>query len=533
MITELFNRATGEAMSFKTLIDTGLLRVDPPWVLARAGVGVARYGAVGAAVSIAAARYPDRVAVRDELGDLTYADLDRRTNALAHAWIERGLVPGSGVALLIRNHRGFLDAFYAAAKCGARIVLLNTDFAGPQIREVSEREGVDLLVSDSEYADAVSGVAARLGRFVAWTDEPRADSIEALIAGGHDDPPPRVSQHAKVVILTSGTTGTPKGAQREEPKSLLPFGGLFGKVPFRSGEVMEACAPMFHALGLTTVMLGVSLGHTLVLRRRFDAVAVLDSIEQNKVTTVVAVPAMLGRMVEAHADHPTDTSSLRIVFMAGSQLGADLCLRGTAAFGPVLYNLYGSTEVAYATIGTPEELAIEPGSVGSPCPGVVVKLLDDDGREVPVGVTGRIFVRNVMPFSGYTGGGGKEVIDGLMSTGDVGHFDGHGFLHIDGRDDDMIVSGGENLFPGEVEELIATHPDVVEASCIGVDDEQFGKRLHAFVVCRGQALSEDDVKGYVKDNLARFKVPREVTFLDELPRNPTGKVLKRELEKLT
>ncbi|RNL81113.1 acyl-CoA synthetase [Nocardioides marmorisolisilvae] len=533
MISDLLTRAAGEALSFKTLIDSGILRADPPWVLAKAGGAVARYGAVGAALSIAAARYPDRVGIRDELGDLTYADLERRSNALANEWRARGLEPGSGVALLIRNHRGFVDAFYAAAKCGARTVLLNTDFAGPQIREVCAREGVDLLVHDEEYTAMVGDVPAPLGRFLAWTDAPGPGTIESLIRSGDDAPPPRVSVHAKIVILTSGTTGTPKGAQREEPKSLLPFGGLFGKVPFRSQEVMEGCAPMFHALGLTTAMLGVTLGHTLVLRRRFDAVATLESIEQNRVTTVVAVPAMLSRMVEAAPEHPRDTSSLRIVFMAGSQLGADLCLRATETFGPVLYNLYGSTEVAYATIGTPEELAIEPGSVGSPCPGVVVRLFDDEGREVPRGVTGRIFVRNVMPFSGYTGGGGKEVIDGLMSTGDVGHFDGHGFLHIDGRDDDMIVSGGENLFPGEVEELIATHPDVVEASCIGVDDEKFGKRLHAFVVQRESGLTEDAVKDYVKDNLARFKVPRAVTFLDELPRNPTGKVLKRKLQELT
>ncbi|MFL6023279.1 MAG: acyl-CoA synthetase [Marmoricola sp.] len=529
----LVDRVTGEALSLKTLFDTGLLRADPPWVLAKAGGAIARYGAVGAALGIAAARYPNKVGVRDELGDLTYAELDRRSNAIANQWRARGLRPGSGVALLIRNHRGFLDAFYAAAKCGARTVLLNTDFAGPQIREVCAREGVDLLVIDEEYLEAVRDVPAPLGRYLAWADEPGPGTLEALIRSGDDAAPPRVSQHAKIVILTSGTTGTPKGAQREEPKSLLPFGGLFGKVPFRSGEVMEGCAPMFHALGLTSTMLGVSLGHTLVLRRRFDAEAVLDSIQENRVTTVVAVPAMLGRMVEASAEHRRDTSSLRIVFMAGSQLGADLCLRATEAFGPVLYNLYGSTEVAYATIGTPDELAIEPGSVGSPCPGVVVKILDDDGREAPRGVTGRIFVRNVMPFSGYTGGGGKEVVDGLMSTGDVGHFDGHGFLHIDGRDDDMIVSGGENLFPGEVEELIATHPDVVEASCIGVDDEKFGKRLHAFVVQRGHDLTEDGVKEYVKDNLARFKVPRAVTFVDELPRNPTGKVLKRKLQELT
>lgn len=537
IINDLVGRAAGEALALKSMIDTGLLRADPPWVLARAGGAIARYGAVGAAVSIAAARYPDRVGISDERGDLTYAELEVRSNAIANAWRRRGLRPGDGVALLARNHRGFLDAFYAAAKCGARTVLLNTDFAGPQIREVCGREGVDLLVHDEEYAAMVDEVVAPLGRFLAWTDAPGSagptgDTLEALIAAGDPANPPRVSQHAKVVILTSGTTGTPKGALREEPRSLLPFGGLFGKVPFRSGEVMEGCAPMFHALGLTTTMLGVSLGHTLVLRRRFDPVAVLESIERNRVTTVVAVPAMLSRMVEAAAEHRTDTSSLRIVFLAGSQLGADLCVRATEAFGPVVYNLYGSTEVAYATIGTPDELAIEPGSVGSPCPGVVVKILDEDGRELAAGETGRIFVRNVMPFSGYTGGGGKEVIDGLMSTGDVGHFDSHGFLHIDGRDDDMIVSGGENLFPGEVEEQIATHPDVIEAAAIGVDDDEFGKRLHAFVVRRSPGLTEDDVKAYVRENLARFKVPREVTFLDELPRNPTGKVLKRELAAL-
>jgi fatty-acyl-CoA synthase len=531
VISDLLTRAAGEALSLKSLLDAGVLRADPPWVVARAGAAISRYGAVGAAVSIAAARHPDRVAIRDERGDVTYGELEQRTNALANAWIERGLRPGGGVALLIRNHRGFLDAYYAAAKCGARVVLLNTDFAGPQIREVAEREGVDLLVHDEEYAEAVAEVGARLGRFLAWTDTPADDTLDALILDAAPTPPPKVDQHAKVVILTSGTTGTPKGAQREEPKSLLPFGGLFGKVPFRSGEVMECCAPMFHALGFTMAMLGIALGHTLVVRRRFDPVAVTESLDANRVTTLIVVPVMLQRLIDQPA--PASAEALRIIFVGGSQLGGDLCVRATATFGPVLYNLYGSTEVAYATIGTPDELAIAPSSVGSPCLGTVVRILDDDGKALPDGVSGRIFVRNVMPFSGYTGGGGKEIIDGLMSTGDVGHFDGNGFLHIDGRDDDMIVSGGENLFPGEVEELIATHPDVVEVAAIGVDDEAFGKRLHAFVVRRHDGLTEDAVKDYVRDNLARFKVPRTVTFLDELPRNPTGKVLKRALKELT
>jgi fatty-acyl-CoA synthase len=199
--------------------------------------------------------------------------------------------------------------------------------------------------------------------------------------------------------------------------------------------------------------------------------------------------------------------------------------------GEKLYNFYGSTEVAYATFATPEDLRAAPGCAGRVPIGAVVKLYDFDGRPVEaIDRPGRIFVGNGFQFDGYTGGGSKEVIDGLMSTGDVGHFDAAGRLWIDGRDDDMIVSGGENLFPGEVEELLITHPAVEEAAVIGVEDEEFGKRLAAFVVRRDDApLTEDGVREFVKANLARYKVPRDVTFLDELPRTPTGKVLKREL----
>jgi fatty-acyl-CoA synthase len=200
------------------------------------------------------------------------------------------------------------------------------------------------------------------------------------------------------------------------------------------------------------------------------------------------------------------------------------------AFGPVVYNLYGSTEIAYATIATPEDLEAEPGTAGKVVRGSIVKLFDEDGKEVPAGESGRIFVGNFSQFEGYTGGGNKDMLEGLMASGDVGHFDSEGRLFVDGRDDEMIVSGGENVFPAEVEELLGAHESIREAAAIGVDDEKFGQRLKAFVVlCDGAKLSEDDVKGYVKENLANYKVPREVVFLDELPRNPTGKVLKREL----
>jgi fatty-acyl-CoA synthase len=242
---------------------------------------------------------------------------------------------------------------------------------------------------------------------------------------------------------------------------------------------------------------------------------------------------MLRRMVDLGEDeiNQRDLSSLKIIFVSGSALGADLTQRGMELFGPVIYNLYGSTEVAYATIATPEDLEADAASVGKVVRGSVVKILDEDGNDVPRGESGRIFVGNFSQFEGYTGGGGKEAVKGLISSGDVGHFDDHDRLFIDGRDDEMIVSGGENVFPAEVEELLGAHEAIEEAAAIGVDDEKFGQRLKAYVVLRdGSELSEDDVKDYVRENLARYKVPGQVVFLDELPRNPTGKVLKAELE---
>jgi fatty-acyl-CoA synthase len=258
----------------------------------------------------------------------------------------------------------------------------------------------------------------------------------------------------------------------------------------------------------------------------------LDSLAANRATAMVAVPVMLQRIVDLGEAEiaARDLTSLRVIFVSGSAVGPSLVRRATGVFGPVIYNLYGSTEVAEATIATPDDLALDPATVGRPPRGTVVKILGEDGTELPTGQTGRIFVGNNAQFEGYSGGGHKERINGLMSSGDVGHFDERGLLFIDGRDDEMIVSGGENVFPAEVEHLLAGHEAIVEAAAIGVDDERFGQRLKAFVVVRdGMSLSADEVRDYVRENLATYKVPREVVFLDQLPRNPTGKVLKREL----
>ncbi|WP_280444263.1 AMP-binding enzyme, partial [Nocardia brasiliensis] len=256
-------------------------------------------------------------------------------------------------------------------------------------------------------------------------------------------------------------------------------------------------------------------------------------LADQRAQVLVLVPTMLRRILDLGPEVLAryDTSSLRIVFSAGSALPAALGDAAAAAFGDVLYNFYGSTEVGVAAIATPEDWRAASGTVGRPPTACTVQLYDEDGRVITEpGRRGTIYVRSMLSFSGYSGGGNKDIVDGLLSSGDVGHWDSGGRLFIDGRDDDMIVSGGENVFPGEVEELLYAHPAIAEAAIVAVPDDEFGQRLAAFVVRHpGQELDADAVRAYVKANLARFKVPRDVTFVDELPRTSTGKLLRRDL----
>ncbi|MDQ2676994.1 MAG: AMP-binding protein, partial [Actinomycetota bacterium] len=292
-------------------------------------------------------------------------------------------------------------------------------------------------------------------------------------------------------------------------------------------------APLFHSWGFAHFSIGLSLSSTYVLRRKFDPEATLGLIADNKAQALIVVPVMMQRILQLDKEtiDKYDLSSLKATCASGSALPGELATEWMDATGDNLYNLYGSTEVAWATIATPRDLRDAPGTAGRIPHGTHLKIYDDDENELPQGETGRIFVGNEMKFEGYTGGGNKDIIDGLLSSGDVGHLDEQGRLFIDGRDDEMIVSGGENVFPREVEDLLAGHEAVDEVAVIGVDDEKYGQALKAFIVTTSSgSLDEDAAKKYVKENLAGYKVPREVEFLDELPRNATGKVLKRELE---
>ncbi len=524
----------------KTLLDTGMFEPMRPDKAVRSLSALRRWGPTPAAAYTGAAiRHPGRTAVVDDRGSLTFEEVHRRTNALARAMHEAGISERDSVAIMCRNHRGFIDATVACSKLGASALYLNTAFAGPQITDVLERENPQAVIYDEEFTDLVSEGAAGRIRFIAWSEpkaRPSADAgdplLEELIAHAEDSDLQPPVERGRVVILTSGTTGTPKGAARKQPESLEPVATLFSKIPLKARETTMIAAPMFHSWGFAHFTLGLPLGSTFVLRRRFDPEETLRAVAEHGASALALVPVMLQRILDLPPETIAryDVHSLKVIALSGSALPGELATRAMDVFGDILYNLYGSTEVAWATIATPEDLRAAPGTAGKPPIGTVVKLLDSEGREVAPGERGRIFVANEMVFEGYTGGGGKEIVRGLMSTGDVGRFDAQGRLFVDGRDDEMIVSGGENVFPREVEDLLARHEGIAEAAVIGVEDAEFGQRLRAFVVARDSAgLTEDAVKDYVRQNLARYKVPREVVFVAELPRNATGKVLKRVL----
>ncbi|KLO27083.1 acyl-CoA synthetase [Mycolicibacter heraklionensis] len=536
-------RGGAELHYLRKILESGALKLESPRVIASALADGARWGELGMIPALNARRNPNGVAVIDDDGSITFKELDDAVNAVANGLLAMGVRGGDGVAILARNHRWFLIANYGCARVGARLILLNSEFSGPQIKDVSEREGAKLIIYDDEYTAAVAQAEPPLGKLRALGVNPDAEepsgsadeTLAQLIARSSKAPAPKITKHASIIILTSGTTGTPKGANRSTPPTLAPIGGILSHVPFRAGEVTSLPSPMFHALGYLHGTLAMFFGSTLVLRRRFKPATVLEDLEKHKVTAMVVVPVMLSRILDQleKTSPKPDLSSLRIVFVSGSQLGAELATRAMKDLGPVIYNMYGSTEVAFATIAGPADLQYNPATVGQVVRGVKVKILDDNGNELPQGQVGRIFVGNFFPFEGYTGGGGKQIIDGLLSSGDVGYFDERGLLYVSGRDDEMIVSGGENVFPAEVEDLISGHPDVIEATALGVEDKEWGARLRAFVVRKeGSSVDEETIKVYVKEHLARYKVPREVVFLDELPRNPTGKILKRELRDL-
>lgn len=485
----------------------------------------------------AAQRCPDRPGLIDERGSLTWRELDERCNALAAGL--QGLPSGQPrvIGIMCRNHRGFVEALVAADRIGSDILLLNTSFAGPALADVVAREGVDAVIYDEEFTATVDRALAGTPdatRIVAWTDAEHELTIEKLIAGRVGAQPKRTGRKGKMILLTSGTTGTPKGAKQSGGNAGIgTLKAILDRTPWRAEEPIVIVAPMFHAWGFSQLLLAASFACPVITRRKFDPEATLDLIDRHRATGLVVVPVMFDRIMELPVEVRRRYSgrSLRFAAASGSRMRPDVVTAFMDAFGDVIYNNYNATEAGMIATATPADLRAAPDTAGRPAGGTEIRILDPEFNELPTGEVGSIYVRNNTQFDGYTSGNTKDFHAGFMSSGDVGYVDSAGRLFVVGRDDEMIVSGGENVYPIEVEKALAAHPDVADSAVIGVDDEQYGQRLAAFVVLEpGAGATPDALKQHVRDNLANYKVPREITVLDELPRSSTGKILRAELQ---
>jgi acyl-CoA synthetase (AMP-forming)/AMP-acid ligase II len=510
-----------------TLVSAGILTTARPDRLVRQLRAAAKWGAtLAGGYTAAALRQPKALAVIDDEGPRwTFAELNRRTSRLAGVLRKMGAGPDGRVAVLARNSGGLVQTLLACGKLGADAVLLNTGLAEPQVLEGVQRQGVRIVVADPEFTPLLTNLPSA----TAWVS---TDALDALIDHAPDvrmDPP---ASPGRLVVLTSGTTGAPKGARRPTPKGLSAAVALLSRIPLHTLDRILIAAPLFHTWGLAAMQVGMPLCATLVLQRRFDAEECLRAVEESRCTVMFVVPVMLQRIMalppEVRARY--DTASLRIVVSSGSALPGALVTSFQDAFGDILYNFYGSTEVSAAAIATPADLRAAPTTAGHPPLGSRLAILGPSGEPLPPGEVGWIYVGNDLLFEGYTDGSGREVRHHLMDTGDRGYLDADGRLFISGRGDDMIISGGENVFPRPVEEALATLPGVLDAAVVGVPDAEYGQRLIAYVVAHPRAgLDEDLVRDFLRHRVARFALPREVIFVAELPRTQTGKVLKRVL----
>jgi acyl-CoA synthetase (AMP-forming)/AMP-acid ligase II len=509
----------------RALLRSRLLAPPGPPALLRVVREVARGGTnLATLLGIAAARWPSRAALIDDDGAVSYRELLSTTESLANELRRRGGGSGHAVGILCRNGRGFVTAVFAVAMVGADVVLLNTDFQAEALKNAITSHQIQIIVCDNEFKDRANAGGA---------------GVTVIDAGfdGHDGGSrPKVAAAGRIVLLTSGTTGSPKGVPRKpEITSALGVGAsILDRTGLRIGSRIAMPVPMFHGLGFGVLVLTIGLGGTVLTLRRFDAEATLTQASKHGADAMTVVPVMLARILDLPDDvrARNPLSSLRVVISSGARLEPDLARRFMDAYGDVIYNGYGSSEVGIGALATPADLREAPETVGRPVVGCAVRILDDNGAPVAADVTGRVFVGSELTFDAYTGGETKDVIDNMMDTGDRGYLDGAGRLFIVGRADDMIVSGGENVYPRAVENALSELPEVADNAVIGVPDEDYGERLAAFVVPRPDAqIQEDSVREYLKDKVSRFEQPRDITIVANIPRNPAGKVIRGELTK--
>ena len=484
---------------------------------------------------------PHRIALIDDDGELTYRQLRENSRSLARHIAALGL-DDVRLGVLARNGRGMLYPLAAKGYVGAGIYLLNVGSSPEQLTGCIAENGINVLVIDDEFLERLDpAVVEKQGVHVIVGHQSREHDDHVTLREivdrpwvTGDVPLPARPKHGPIVLMSSGTTGIPKGVMRPEPKLPLVLAGMLKKVPWRADIRVQLHASMFHTWGWGAVNIALAARATIVTHRVFDPEQVLRDIDEHQLEAMVTSPVFLKQILEVPGNEEYDASHLEFIVSSGHALTPHLVEQAIDRFGPILCNVYGSTELTLASVASAAELAADPGTSGEVALGTQLKILDDAGREVPPGTIGQIHLRNSTTMTGYTNPDiPVDRVGDLVRIGDLGYLDENGHLRVLGRVDDMIIVGGENVFPRSVDEVLDALPGVADVYSAGVADDVTFRRVATWIVREdspaGAALSADDVRGHVRDNLAEHSIPRDVHFLDELPRNATGKVVPRLL----
>jgi fatty-acyl-CoA synthase len=503
------------------------------------------------AIMFHGATHPDREAIV-EYGEagvrrLTWGELDALINRLAHALVARGVKGGSRVALMLPNGVEYLIAQQALARLGGLAVQIGYRLKPAEIAFILGNAEPTASIVHAQYLDAMREarkLAGKGGPLIAVAGNGNlgeAEDWDRALAAASPDMPPRTrgGDGGGVIVYTSGTTGKPKGATRSWRKTgFESVADMILQVGMRADDRHLVVCPLYHSAAPAFVAIMQSLGATIVLQNHFDPEQCLEIIQKERITCTLMVPTMMIRMCALPQSTlgKYDTSSLRWVMSGAAPLTTEAARRFMDQFGPILWNFYGATETGLVTLAGPRDHLAHPGTIGRALRGNDIRLLDDHGHDVSTGQVGELYARNSTLITGYHGNDeatSQAQRAGFFSVGDCGRVDGDGYYYLESRKSDMVISGGVNIYPREIEDHLSSHPAILECAVIGVPDPEWGETLRAFIVLRtGATLTETEVIDYCRKELADFKRPRKITFMTELPRNPTGKILKRELREL-
>ena len=491
-------------------------------------------------IAAQAARQPHRPALIEDERSLTWEQFFRTRNRLAHALAGLGIGPGQHAIVYAHNALENLVVGAALRALGAIGVPMNHRLTAEEVAYILDNaDATAVFVGDAflPMAERVRG-AARVKHWITLGAErrPWAEALDDLLARGHEAPPPAPPAMGGSMVYTAGTTGKPKGALRRvtDPKAILPR--LAALDCLDPAQVHLVAGPLYHSAPGGFALYAQMVGGTVVVMRKFDPEEALRLVERHRCTTTFMAPTLLKRIVDLPAEVRAryDVSSMRSLVIAAAPCPMRVKEQALAMFGPVLYEFYGSTELGVNTVLRPEDVLRKPGSCGRAAPGVELAILDDDGRRAAPGTPGELFVRRYDGvFDEYyrnPAATAQTSRGEWMSVGDVAWMDAEGFVYICDRKRDMIISGGVNIYPAEIEDALHRHPAVEDAAVFGVPDPDWGERVHAAVQLRpGRGVTPGELLEFCRAHLADYKTPREVSFHEAFPRDTAGKLVKRLL----